>query len=259
MPDRPHELPSKTHFLLIHCRDGIEDMIPNLREAMAHWQPVWIVLEGAGLALEKKLKAMAHEESSLRVLAPKSVHSKAAAVLHAVELAAKKQFTHVLIMESDGSHPAVRIRNFMTQSFRHPDAMILGRPVPMAGQPSAAARRLHQLPSLLLTCGAGIGEPSFGFNLFPLSALKRTLSRHPSVARGRFDAEMKIRCLWAGVPFVQVPCPVRPHSHPATAQRSSNPWQSVKMFLRLVFPFPGQLLRVRHWGRRIPGSSSDSP
>lgn len=259
MQDHPHELPSKTHFLLIHCDEGGEEMISNLREAMAHWQPVWVVLEGPALALEKKLKAISHQESSLRVLAPKSVHGKAAAVLHAVELAAKKPFTHVLIMDADGSHSAIRIRNFMAQSFRHPEAMILGSPVPMASQPPAAVRWLRNLPGLLLTCGAGIGEASFGFNLFPVSTLKMTFSRHASFARGGFDAEMKIRCLWAGVHFVQVPCPVRPLSHQATAQRSGHTWQSVKRLARLACSFPGQVLRVRHWGRRIPGSSSDSP
>ena len=132
MPDRPHDLPSKTHLLLIHCNKRSEEMIPNLREVMAHWQQVWIVLEGSALALEKKLKAVSHGESGLRMLTPKSVRGKAAAVLHVQELTSKKPFTHVLIMEAYGRHPAVRIRDFMASSSHHPEAMILGIPSPWA-------------------------------------------------------------------------------------------------------------------------------
>lgn len=259
MPDRPHELPSKTHFLLIHCRDGSEEMIPTLREAMAHWQPVWIILEGPALALEKRLKTISQAESSLRVLTPKSVHGKASAVLHARELAAKKHFTHVLIMAADGSHPAVRIRDFMALSFQHPEAMILGRPVPMASQPSPVVRWISNLPFNLLTCGAGIGEAAYGYNLFPLSAVERSFREHRAANTGKFDAEMKIRSLWAGVNFAQVPCPVRPPSNQTPGARTDHGGPSVKMLARLLISFPGQLLRARHWGQKLSASSCAAP
>ncbi|PMY00783.1 glycosyltransferase, partial [Pseudomonas sp. GW460-13] len=60
---------------------------------------------------------------------------KGTAVLHGIDAAAAAGFTHVLVMDSDGQHPAHLIPQFMAISQRNPGAMVLGRPVFDASAP----------------------------------------------------------------------------------------------------------------------------
>jgi hypothetical protein len=115
-------------------------------------------------------------------------------------------FTHALVMDADGQHPAGRIREFMETSMRDPGALVCGRPVfgPEAPRARLYGRKLSVWLVRLQTAGKGAADPLFGFRVYPLEALVRVLG---STRGGRgydFDPEVAVRLAWAGTPAINL-------------------------------------------------------
>jgi hypothetical protein len=136
---------------------------------------------------------------------------KGGAVLYALDIAAKKGFTHVLCMDADGQHPAAKIRDYMSLSLDNPDAMILGKPIFDSNAPRARVhgRKLSNVMMHLETLFAGIGDSLFGFKLYPIADLRRVMHGIHWARRYDFDPEVNVRLVWEGVRPINLPCPVR--------------------------------------------------
>ncbi len=207
----PHTLPSKTHLLLLPSYNTGKKVVEVVREALAHWQPVWVVVDGSTDGTGKLLQELAATQRHLRVLVLKKNRGKGGAVLHALDAAAKKGFTHVLCMDADGQHPAAKIRDFMLLSQENPDAMILGRPVFDSTAPLLRVywRKLSNFWADVETLWAGIGDSLFGFKLYPVKELRRVMHGIRWARRYDFDPEVNVRLCWEGVRPVNLSCPVR--------------------------------------------------
>jgi hypothetical protein len=131
-------------------------------------------------------------------------------VLDVLGLADEAGFTHALVMDADGQHPAGAIAEFMAASRARPEAMILG--VPQFGPDAPAlrvrGRRISNWWARLETGGA-IGDSLFGFRVYPVAPLLRIMRRSVWMRRFDFDPEAAVRLSWAGVPVVNLPAPVR--------------------------------------------------
>ena len=57
--------------------------------------------------------------------------------------------------------------------------------------------------------GRGIGDPLFGFRVYPAAALQRAFKSTRRARGFDFDPEMAVRLVWAGVPTVNLPAPCR--------------------------------------------------
>jgi glycosyltransferase involved in cell wall biosynthesis len=182
-----------------------------VRAARAAWPHVWVVVDGSTDESEAPVRAAAAADPGLRVLALPRNSGKGAAVLHGLRAAADAGFTHALIMDADGQHPAERIPAFMEASRARPEAMILGVPVFGAEAPAlrVRGRRVSNWWARLETPGAGIGDSLFGFRVYPIAPLLRVMERRRSMRRFDFDPEAAVRLAWAGVPAVNLPAPVR--------------------------------------------------
>ena len=193
--------------MVIPTYNGGARLLDTVRAACAMWDPVWVVVDGSTDGSDAALA----EGSGLRVIRRVRNGGKGAAVLDALRLAAPAGFTHALVMDGDGQHPASEIRAFMAASQARPDAMVLG--VPQFGPDAPAirvgGRRISNWWAQLETGWAGIGDSLFGFRVYPIGKLLPIMERSRWMRRFDFDPEAAVRLSWAGVPAVNLPAPVR--------------------------------------------------
>ncbi len=210
-PRMPAPAPSSTHLVLIPSYNPGNKVFETVTEACAQWNPVWVIVDGSNDGTAEALQAMAREEPGLRVLIRPRNRGKGSAVLHGAAQALREGFTHILTMDSDGQHPADRIRAFMAASATYPHAMILGEPQFDASAPTVRVkgRRISNWWADLETLGAGVHDSLFGFRVYPAAPLVRIMSTHMWMRRFDFDVEIVVRLSWNGVEAINLPAAVR--------------------------------------------------
>jgi glycosyltransferase involved in cell wall biosynthesis len=203
--------PSSTHLVLIPSYNPGQKVYETVRSARENWNPVWIVIDGSNDGTTESLQAMAKNDAGLHVITLPKNMGKGAAVLHGLNQAAARGFTHALTMDSDGQHPAELIPGFMAESVRTPGCMVLGVPVFDASAPSlrVKGRRVSNWWANLETLWAGIGDSLFGFRVYPIEPLRAVMRRQPWMRRFDFDPEAVVRLCWRGVKPVNLTAPVR--------------------------------------------------
>ena len=202
---------STTHLVLIPSYNPGPKVEETVRAARAQWTPVWVVVDGSTDGSAERLQAMAREDEGLHVIVLPENRGKGAAVLEGISQAAALGFSHALTMDSDGQHPADLIPDFMDMSQRHPDAMILGKPVFDAAAPRIRVngRKVSNGWANLETLWAGIGDSLYGFRVYPIKPLMEVMQGRKWMRRFDFDPEAVVRLAWRGVPPVNMDAPVR--------------------------------------------------
>lgn len=206
MPER-----STTHLVLIPSFNPGPAVYATVQSARAHWEPVWVVVDGSDDGTAQGLQRMAAADPGLRVFVLPENRGKGAAVMHGAEQALAAGFTHVLTMDSDGQHPAHCIADFMAASRAQPARMVLGRPQFDASAPSirVQGRRLSNGWANLETLWMGIGDSLFGFRVYPIEPLLQVMRSHRWMRRFDFDPEIAVRLCWRGVWPLNLPAPVK--------------------------------------------------
>jgi glycosyltransferase involved in cell wall biosynthesis len=202
---------SATHLVLIPSYNPGPRLLTTVREALACWRPVWVVVDGSTDGSDAAVSELAQREPGLRVLARPRNGGKGAAVLTGAEAARAAGFTHALVMDADGQHPADHIAGFMAASLAEPGALVLGRPV--FGPEAPAVRRQGRRLSIGLVrleiLGRGIDDPLFGFRVYPLAPLLQVLRETTGARHYDFDAEVAVRLVWNGLPTRNRAAPCR--------------------------------------------------
>jgi glycosyltransferase involved in cell wall biosynthesis len=177
----------------------------TLAAARAAWPSVWLVVDGS---TDGSADALADQEG-FRVIRRARNGGKGAAVLDGLRAAVRAGFTHVLVMDADGQHPAGEIAHFMALSRARPEAMILGVPRFAANAPRARVwgRKISNVIVRFLA-GGGIKDALFGFRIYPAAPLLRAMEAGSGMRGYDFDAEAVVRLAWAGVPVVSQLAPV---------------------------------------------------
>jgi glycosyltransferase involved in cell wall biosynthesis len=245
---------SRTHLVLIPSYNPGQLVYSTVQGARDQWGPVWVVVDGSTDGTDKGLAEMAKNDPDLRVIVMPKNGGKGRAVLHGMKLAAAEGFTHVLTMDSDGQHPAIRIPDFMHLSEANPGAMILGAPVFDANAPTirVKGRRISNWWANVETPGAGrIGDSLFGFRVYPIADLIAVMRWQPWMRRFDFDPEAVVRLAWRGVPPINVPATVR---YLDTSEGGVShfkyvrdnvilTWMHARLFFEAVVRMPLMLLR----------------
>jgi glycosyltransferase involved in cell wall biosynthesis len=201
--------PSHSHLVLIPSYNTGAILAETLAGARAAWAPVWLVIDGT---TDGSADALQDDPATgFRVLRLPRNRGKGAAVMAGLMEAEGQGFTHALVMDADGQHPAAQIAEFMAASIAAPDAMVLGVPVfgPEAPQLRVRGRRISNGWANLETLGAGVGDSLFGFRVYPIAPLLRIMRRQSGMRRFDFDPEAAVRLSWAGVPALNLPAKVR--------------------------------------------------
>ena len=198
--------PSPTHLVLIPSYNPGPNLHPTVTAALARWRPVWVVSDGSTDGSDDAV-----QPAGARLIRRTANGGKGAAVLDGLHEAAAAGFTHALVMDADGQHPADRIPAFMAASQARPDAMVLGVPVfgPDAPTIRVLGRRLSNLGARLAAPGAGIADALFGFRVYPVAPLRAAMGGTPGMRGYDFDPEAAIRLARRGVPALSLPAPVR--------------------------------------------------
>jgi hypothetical protein len=248
---------SSTHLVLIPSYNPGRKVIETVRAAREQWQPVWVVVDGSTDGTAATLTAMAAADPGLEVLVRPQNGGKGAAVLDGLEQALRHGFTHALVMDSDGQHPAARIAAFMAASAGEPEAMVLGDPVFDASAPAirVKGRRICNWWANFETLWAGIHDSLFGFRIYPIAPLVHEMHSSIGMRRFDFDVEAAVRLSWRGVPALNLSAPVRYFSAAEGGVSHFNYWRDnvllTSMHARL---FGGFLVRLPLLlGRRLAG------
>lgn len=178
-------------------------------EVLDQWADVWVVIDGSTDGSGDSLRNI--PAPGLRVLTMDRNSGKGAAVLSAFEMASREGFTHGLVFDSDGQHPAGFISEFMRLSTEDPLAMVLGVPVFGEDAPRERVYGRHFGNALaeLETLFAGIRDSLFGFRLYPIGPFLSAMKQTRSGRRFDFDTEIAVRLLWNGVRPINRPVPVK--------------------------------------------------
>jgi glycosyltransferase involved in cell wall biosynthesis len=188
-----------------------------VRAAARQWLPIQVVVDGS---TDESPELVAREQDvlpGLQVTRLPVNQGKGAAVLAAMQTAHAAGFTHALVMDADGQHPADHIRQFMQLSRENPEAMILGQPTFDASAPRARVwgRRVGNAFATLETLGGQVGDSLFGFRIYPIAPALEVFAA-TRLGRGYdFDTQLLVRLYWNGVRPIGVPVPV--HYVPAAA------------------------------------------
>jgi glycosyltransferase involved in cell wall biosynthesis len=202
---------STTHLVLIPSYNSGPLVLRTVREALAQWAPVWVVIDGSTDGTAGELQSLAAGDPRLRALVLPVNRGKGAAVLHGLKQAASEGFTHALTMDADGQHPASHIGDFMAASQRAPEAMVLGVPQFDASAPALRrrGRRISNWWANLETLGAGVQDSLFGFRVYPIARLVDVMQSRRWMRRFDFDPEAVVRLCWQGVPPINLAAPVK--------------------------------------------------
>jgi glycosyltransferase involved in cell wall biosynthesis len=202
---------SSTHLVLIPSYNTGDKVLETVRDARLCWNPVWVVVDGSTDGTGQRLRETAARDPGLHVfILPRNV-GKGAAVLHWLQEAAARGYTHALTMDADGQHPASCIRELMVASKRAPQALILGKPVFDASAPRVRVigRRVSNGWANLETLWAGIGDSLYGFRVYPIQPLLAVMEPRRWMRRFDFDVEAAVRLVWRGLTPINLATPVR--------------------------------------------------
>lgn len=254
-----------THLVLMPTYNTGPRLRAVVAEVLEHWPAVLVVVDGSTDGSEGPVLELAATTPGLTVLVLPRNAGKGSAVLAGAHAARVRGFTHALIMDADGQHPAASIREFMDASQRQPDAMVLGRPV---FPPNIPPARLHgrKLSVWLVhfeLLGPGIADPLFGFRVYPLAPLLAVLGPRRGGRRYDFDTESAVRLGWAGVPPLNLTAPVRYFSRAEggvshfryVRDNVTQVWLHVRLITELLLWRWPAVLRAR---RRSPVATPDT-
>lgn len=251
---------SHTHLVLIPSYNSGAQVYQTVRAARAQWSPVWVVTDGSSDGTPEGLRHMAEADPGLRLIELGRNSGKGAAVLHGLIAARAAGFTHALIMDSDGQHPADLITRFMQASMQRPETMVLGRPVFDASAPRlrVRGRRISNWWAGLETLGAGIGDSLYGFRVYPIGELIAVMQAQRWMRRFDFDTEAVVRLAWRGVKPINLDAPVKYLSAEQGGvshfrygrDNALLSWMHLRLMLEFVLRLPG--LGWRRLQRRPP-------
>jgi len=249
---------SATHIVLLPTYNTGPRLREVVAEVLRHWEPVLVVVDGSTDGSEQPVLELARMNPMLTVLVLPRNSGKGAAVLAGARAAIARGFTHALVMDADGQHPAGSIAEFMAASLQHPEAMVLGRPI---FPPNIPAERLHgrKLSVGLVRfelLGRAVDDPLFGFRIYPLVPLLAVLGPRRGGRRYDFDTEAAVRLVWAGVPPMNLAAPVKyfsrveggvSHFH-YLRDNATLVWMHTRLIAELLFwRWPALRRHRRHW------------
>lgn len=203
--------PSTTHVVLIPSYNTGERVLQTVHEALEHWAPVWVLVDGSNDGSGEELDRLAENEPQLRVLRFARNRGKGAVLLDGAREALERGFDHVLTMDADGQHSAEQIPRLIEKSVEQPKAVILGKPVFDDSAPAVRVhgRKISNFFAAIETLGGGIGDSLFGMRVYPAARLVEAMESTRFARRFDFEPEMAVRLAWDHVKMVNVDVPVR--------------------------------------------------
>jgi glycosyltransferase involved in cell wall biosynthesis len=210
-------LGNSSHLVIVPSYNSGPLLARTILAALEYWRPVWIVLDGSTDSSVADAHELSRRDAHLRLFSLEKNRGKGGAALEAMKAALEAGYSHALLFDADGQHPADRIAPFMRMSIEHPDAMILGVPVfgPDAPPERVKGRRVGNWFANLETLWGGLRDSLFGFRVYPLKPAVQIMESIRTARRFDFDTELAVRLFWAGVRPINRLVPVHYPHHAA--------------------------------------------
>ncbi len=199
-------------FVLIPSYNTGPILEKTVKEVLAQTEyPICVVVDGSTDESDKAVSDLAVSESRLQIVFKRKNEGKGAAVRTGLLKSRAHGFTHVLVMDADGQHPAHEINRFLGYASRYPDAMILGQPIFESDVPweRLYGRKLSVWLVFFEVGGGSIGDPLYGFRVYPIDPLLIVMSKPGRSERYDFDPEVAVRLRWMGIRSIKLDAPVR--------------------------------------------------
>lgn len=191
----------KTGFIIPVFNHGktLESVVAQL---LPYGFPVIVVDDGNNAENRAQIAAVvtAHRETVLVTRARNG--GKGKAMNDGVRKAAELGLTHVFQIDSDGQHDAARVPLFLSESKKHPDAVICGYPEYDASVPAGRknGRRISNNWAKVVAVNGDIVDVLCGFRIYPVAPYIKILdSRAWLDGRMGYDADILVHFSWAGV------------------------------------------------------------
>lgn len=248
----PSAPPFKSFVLLPSYNSGAQ-LLVTTQAALAQGFPVWVVIDASRDGSEISVLELAKTEPQLRVIIRPANGGKGAAVLDGLITALNEGFTHALVMDADGQHPADRITEFLDQAEANSDTLILG--VPLFGPEAPRARVYGRLGgntfTEIETLWGGVRDSLFGFRVYPVAATVEVMNQIRTARRYDFDTEVVVRLYWMGFRTINIAVPVR---YPSKEEGGVTYFRYVpdnflliKTHIRLLFLMIPRLPQLLKW------------
>lgn len=222
----------------------------TVRSALETGTAVIVVLDGSTDGSCSSMATLADESRALQILRLVKNSGKGAAVFAAMQAAEKQGFTHAVVFDADGQHQASDIPRFIEASQKHPEAMVLGRPVfgPDAPSERVHGRRVGNWFAHAETWWGGIDDSLFGFRVYPIDPSLAVMQRMKNGRRFDFDTQLAVRLYWAGVPPLNLDTRVL---YPPRTHGGISHFHYLRDNLLLVRAHSGLMLRSFFYAPRL--------
>ena len=231
-------------------KDTIEAVLASL-ECLG--LPCLIVDDGSDSATQQVLAAATAHYPWTHLIRQAPNAGKGSALTTGFRHAEAAGYTHAVQIDADGQHHTGDISRFLETAAAHPEALILGKPIFGNDVPGSRyfGRKLSVWCARAETLSCAIGDPLFGFRVYPLAATVAVGKRYRLGSRMDFDPDIAVRLYWSGVPVHNIETRVRYPpggvSHFRLLQDNARiSWMHTRLLIGMVFRLP-RLLR-RRWG-----------
>ena len=168
--------------------------------------PCVIIDDGSNAETRQVLDGLETDFAWIAVIHRTENGGKGAAMETGFRHAAESGYTHAVQIDADGQHDPRDVPRFLELAERHPDSLILGKPV--FDESAPAARRYGRHVTTFWVCietwSTDIKDALCGFRCYPLEPVMRVYAES-SIGRGMvFDTEIAVRLHWNGVPMANV-------------------------------------------------------
>jgi len=199
-----------SHLVIVPSFNSGALLARTVLAILQYWKPVWVVLDGSTDSSVAEARELERRCGGLRLFLLGQNRGKGGAALVAMRAALEAGYSHALLVDADGQHPADHVVRFMQTSMNHPDAMILGVPIfgPDAPPERVKGRRIGNWFANLETLWGGVRDSLFGFRVYPLGPAVRIMESIKTARRFDFDTELAVRLFWAGVRPINQAVPV---------------------------------------------------
>ncbi len=198
------------HGVIIPSFNSGPQLEKTVREVLAHWRPVIVVIDGSTDGSDKAIRSLAASTPGLHMLFSADNQGKGCAIMSGMRLAADQGLTHIATFDADGQHHAPDLVRFIETSRKNPSAMILGAPVfgPDAPRIRVMGHRIANFFSTLETYGAGLGDSLFGFRVYPVFPSLSIFRKIRNIHGFDVETQLVVRLSWKGIPAINLSTPV---------------------------------------------------
>ena len=188
-----------------------KDTISHVLDRLAVFNlPCLVVNDGSNQETRAVLQQLQQNRELVWVKHLPQNGGKGAAVKAGLLWADELGYSHALQVDADGQHHIEDAPRFLEAGRVRPEAVVLGKPVFGPDVPKARlyGRQLSKFFVRLETLSAAIGDPLFGFRLYPVAPAARLVRTAWMGSRMDFDPEIAVRLCWLGLPIVNLESPV---------------------------------------------------